>query len=43
MNNNFSFEGIQFRARMKELDRIRNENFAETHPEIAKAMKYDAT
>lgn len=43
INNTMSLDGKTFCKKMKELDRIRNENFAETHPEIAKAMKYDAT
>jgi MoaA/NifB/PqqE/SkfB family radical SAM enzyme len=43
MNNDMPSEGKQFRSKMKELDRIRNESFAETHPEMAEIIKYDAT
>jgi MoaA/NifB/PqqE/SkfB family radical SAM enzyme len=38
-----STSGKRFQEKMKHLDQIRGENFAETHPEIAKAMGYDAT
>jgi MoaA/NifB/PqqE/SkfB family radical SAM enzyme len=43
ISNADSKDGVRFRREMKALDRIRGENFAETHPEIAKAMNYDAT
>lgn len=33
-------DGAQFRAKVKWFDDIRQENFAETHPEIAFAMRY---
>jgi hypothetical protein len=39
----WSSNGSAFCNKMKELDAIRKENFSETHPEIAKAMGYDAT
>lgn len=40
--NGSSTDGVEFVTKMKELDRLRRENFAETHTEIAKAMGYDA-
>ena len=43
ITNAESKDGIRFREEMKHLDSIRGENFAETHPEIAKVMNYDAT
>lgn len=43
ISNADSKDGVRFCREMKTLDRIRGENFAETHPEIAKAMNYDAT
>jgi len=43
INNGKCFDGARFRTEMKELDRRRGENFAELYPEIAKAMRYDAT
>jgi MoaA/NifB/PqqE/SkfB family radical SAM enzyme len=39
----WSSDGSTFCKKMKELDVIRKENFSVTHPEIAKAMGYDAT
>ena len=36
-------DGKRFREQMKRMDKLRNENFAETHPEIAELMKYDIT
>lgn len=33
-------DGREFRHRIKWFDTIRNENFSESHPEIASAMKY---
>ena len=38
-----SGDASEFRTKMKELDRIRGENYAETHPEMANALNYDAT
>ena len=38
-----SRDGTEFRKKMKYRDEIRGENFADTHPEIAFAMNYDAT
>ena len=43
INRAMSTDGSMFCIKMKQLDKLRNENFAETHPEIAKAMNYDAT
>jgi MoaA/NifB/PqqE/SkfB family radical SAM enzyme len=43
INTADSTDGSEFCKKMKDIDLIRNENFAETHPEIAKAMNYDAT
>jgi MoaA/NifB/PqqE/SkfB family radical SAM enzyme len=39
----WSSDGTAFCNKMKELDKLRKENFMDTHPEIAKAMGYDAT
>lgn len=43
INNGWNSDGASFRSYMKQIDLIRNENFAETHPEIARAMNYDPT
>jgi MoaA/NifB/PqqE/SkfB family radical SAM enzyme len=43
INRAMSTDGSMFCIKMKQLDKLRNENFAETHPEIARAMNYDAT
>ena len=43
IKNGETKNGQRFREEMKQMDSIRNENFAETHPEIAKLMNYDAT
>lgn len=43
INGSTGSSGKQFVSEMKNRDRIRNENFAETHPEIATAMGYHET
>ena len=43
INKGESKNGVRFINDMKHLDRLRNENFAVTHPEIAKLLKYDIT
>ena len=41
IENGPTSDGTKFVREMKRLDARRNENFATTHPEIAKAMGYE--
>ncbi len=41
IENGSGSDGLLFRRRMKQTDEFRNQNFMDTHPEIALAMRYD--
>lgn len=43
IQNGKESSGEKFRAFMRQVDSARGENFADTHPEIAKAMEYGKT
>ena len=43
IKNGETLDNAQFLKEMKRTDRFRGEDFAQTHPEIAKAMGYDKT